>query len=102
MQQTGKVYFIREVNGDLKVGTSLHPEKRLIQGQVWNPRKLELVGTIQGGKKEESYCHTLLADKCIHGEWFRYDEWTHAVTTLILQGKTYDEIYCRILAEDLF
>ena len=66
------VYFIQEgSNGAIKIGYSNQGvEKRLIELQVGNPRKLYVLRTIEGDKKLEHELHLFFAKYKLIGEWF--------------------------------
>jgi hypothetical protein len=70
---TAFVYFIR--GGDLiKIGTSANPAGRLREMQTGNAMELSLIGTFQGGRRQERELHMRFAHLRVRGEWFRAEE----------------------------
>lgn len=66
------IYFILdESSGFLKIGMANDPASRLALLQVGNPNRLELVGTLPGGRREELELHRRFAVFRGLGEWFR-------------------------------
>ena len=67
------VYAIREVEtGNIKLGISKDPEKRIKYLQIGNSGELELIGMFkaENGFKDERAIHDKNSDKKIRGEWF--------------------------------
>ena len=65
------VYFIQEgSDGPIKIGYTSNLKKRLESMQVGNSKELNVLGTYSGGRKEESYLHSLFAIAQIRGEWY--------------------------------
>lgn len=58
--------------GNLKVGISVNPSRRLKELQVGCDGRLELVATVsaENGFQSESATHKRLSSHRIHGEWF--------------------------------
>ena len=67
------VYAIR--SGDfVKFGISKNPKDRLDYLQTGNPIRLQLVGSVRGGRRLEKKIHKYLASHRASGEWFKIDE----------------------------
>ena len=65
------VYFIQEENnGNIKIGSSNDPYKRLGSLQTGNSKKLKLIKIIKGGKEVESRLHHKFRKDKKTGEWF--------------------------------
>ena len=69
------IYFIAEENdhSQVKIGYSKNLKgatKRLGQLQIGNPRKLELIGLINGTIGMERSYHRIFADYRLESEWF--------------------------------
>lgn len=70
------VYVIEEVDtGNIKLGISKHPERRLKQLQTGNSSELRLLGVKKAHNryKDEKALHETNSDKHIIGEWFSND-----------------------------
>jgi len=66
------VYIIQELqSGDLKVGISKTPKKRLGQLQIANPRKLMITHQLEGTVETEQEIQRILRPYKLRGEWFR-------------------------------
>lgn len=68
------VYFIRSDGpaGEIKIGLSYSPEKRLRELQVGSAFPLEIIGVIPGGGwRKERELHARFAHLRLSGEWFR-------------------------------
>ena len=66
------IYFIWD--GDhVKIGTSVNPIPRLKSLQTGNPRKLEILATMIGGRDTEKSLHDQFSHLRVSGEWFRPD-----------------------------
>ena len=67
-----KVYLIKSESSNYKIGTSKHPEKRLVQLQTGNQEKLELINSFE--TNYPTLVETTLHNKFSHlkenGEWF--------------------------------
>ncbi len=62
-------YFVlHSFSGDIKIGLSIDPGKRVRSLQTASSRKLELIGTIDGDR--ESELHKRFAKCRVRGEWF--------------------------------
>lgn len=70
-----KVYFIhaQEINA-VKIGFSIHPEKRLANMLTSSPCALEILATFDGGPVEEKRLHKMFSKDRIRGEWFTATE----------------------------
>jgi len=67
------VYFIRAESGQIKIGVSVDVVERLQDLQSASPSRLELLGTVSGGLREEGRLHRKFAAHRLHGEWFSED-----------------------------
>jgi hypothetical protein len=70
------VYAIQETDtGNIKLGISKNPQKRLKVLQIGNSSKLRLVAykKAENRFKDEAYLHSLAAPLNLHGEWFNAD-----------------------------
>ena len=73
MSKTKKVYLIKSIeNSNYKIGTSIHPLKRLAENQTGNENELILVNTYESefATKIETTLHNLYASDRKKGEWF--------------------------------
>lgn len=72
MSVPGTLYFIRELDGPVKIGwTTKSVERRLHNLQIGNPRKLEIVASISAvPKATEGEWHARYGYCCQRGEWF--------------------------------
>jgi len=69
------IYFIQNgQNGDIKIGTSQSPKKRLAELQIGTPSKLKLLKTINGNKNDEMKLHQQFHHLKIRGEWFKLSD----------------------------
>jgi hypothetical protein len=66
----GSVYFIQAGGGDIKIGFSDNPAKRLAQLQTGQPQRLRLLATIPGDARREREIHARFARHRRQGEWF--------------------------------
>ena len=71
--------YVIEVVGHrlVKVGKTTNLMNRLNNIQSANPYEIRLVARIRGDVEAE--IHSALRDKCVRGEWFRYDDDTRQV-----------------------
>lgn len=68
------LYIIQsDVSGNIKIGRSKDPQKRLKQLQTGNPNKLKLIAEFKGEGWKEKILHDRLAFYRLEGEWFKYD-----------------------------
>ncbi len=76
IEEEGYVYYIQEIEtGNIKIGVSKDPERRLKQLQIGNSSNLKLIKTEQYKNRYEAfnreyYLHCANDDSNIHGEWF--------------------------------
>ena len=63
------IYFISD-GQYTKIGVADNPEKRLMELQTGNARKLELLTSINGSYGEERKIHSVLNKHRVLGEWF--------------------------------
>lgn len=68
------VYFIRNQNGNVKIGHSVNPAKRLMLLQTGTAESLRIVRTIEGDDATERWLHRHFASDRIRGEWFNFRE----------------------------
>lgn len=81
------LYIIQsDVTGNIKIGRSKNPHKRLKQLQTGNPNKLKLIAEFKGEGWKEKELHERLSSYRLKGEWFSYD----------CAGSIPDSIYERI------
>lgn len=82
------IYFILDRQGKaVKVGYSKSKEtlrRRLSTLQVGNPRPLELLFHVEGGREGEKFLHRLLRTSRLCGEWF---ECTPEVVKILMKIK---------------
>ena len=73
----GYVYCIGEVDehGELtdyvKIGYSVNPRKRIAELQCGNPRRLRMIGFIEGTQADEANMHSAYLEYNVMQEWFR-------------------------------
>jgi hypothetical protein len=66
------VYFIATQTDRLvKIGYSRNPKTRIKTLQTSNPKKLLLIGVLEGCKKVEKFLHIKFYKYRIDGEWFK-------------------------------
>lgn len=66
------VYFIRNGHGSVKIGVTAKPEGRVYGMASANDTPLELIRTVEGGRRAEAWFHAHFAEHRLHGEWFRF------------------------------
>jgi hypothetical protein len=66
-----RVYFIKAVDGHIKIGIAVDPERRLASLQTAHAKPLHLLGSCPGGHFLEVALHLRFARDRVHGEWFR-------------------------------
>lgn len=72
-QPSSHIYVIGSPSGGpVKIGVSIHPERRLQSIQTGNPRKLAILWTGPGDQAEEQRLHRQFADFRVAGEWFDF------------------------------
>jgi hypothetical protein len=69
------LYIVAETpDGPCKVGYGSHPNQRLIDLQIGNPRQLVLASVWQCSERSSKQCerllHHILAKQSMRGEWF--------------------------------
>lgn len=68
------IYFIQESDdGDIKIGYSDNPERRIRELQTGSPKQLNLLAVIEGEKSDETELHKLFKKLNTRGEWFSPD-----------------------------
>lgn len=68
------VYFAQEQSpeGYVKIGyTSIAPEDRVPRMQQGNPRRIVLLGSMLGNRRQERVLHEQFAEHHVAGEWFK-------------------------------
>lgn len=86
------IYFVRIVNGPIKIGISSNVLKRFKILQVYCPYEMVLMGCISGIQKDELKIFSHLVKFRLHSEWFEYSiEVENYVHKLLQNGK-----YCNI------
>lgn len=70
-QSGAHLYVIMGATGDLKIGRSKNPKKRMSDMQVSHSVPLRLIGTLRGSGYREKEIHAALARYRVAGEWFR-------------------------------
>ena len=66
-----RVYFIRNSGtGQIKIGIAVDPNHRIKTLQTGSADRLELLGTMPGGRELESELHDRFAETRVGGEWF--------------------------------
>lgn len=68
------VYFIQNERGDVKIGHSNNPVKRLTSLRAGTPGRLVLVRAIEGEAETERQMHKHFAECHIRGEWFKFHD----------------------------
>lgn len=58
------------VTGDVKVGRSKHPEKRLRELQTGSPHRLRMILHVRGEGHREREVHRRMEGRGTRGEWF--------------------------------
>jgi len=64
------VYFIGDVDGDIKIGVSGKPHERLRTLQINHPGTLSILALTTGGRDAEREYHQRFAEYRRRGEWF--------------------------------
>ena len=68
------LYFIQSSKtGEIKIGRSKHPQKRLKNLQTGNPNSLKIIISLEGLGWREKELHETLKRWRGSGEWFSYD-----------------------------
>lgn len=84
------VYFAQAgEDGPVKIGfCASNPLKRLAELQTGCPHEIFLIGTVSGGRKDESEMHRRLDAYWIRGEWFeRKPEVLAAINSVLEAGR---------------
>ena len=70
------IYFIKEdsPDGNIKIGSSKNPKKRLKQIQTSNSRKLTLIKSIEAEDGVENTLQHRFGEYRVRGEWFRPED----------------------------
>jgi T5orf172 domain len=69
------VYFIRAgLDGDVKIGTSIDPLKRLYSLQTSHTMRLRIIRLVEGGRKEEQEIHRRFSAHRKAREWFAFSD----------------------------
>ena len=68
------VYFIGDGIGNIKIGYSYDPMRRMQDLQVSNPGPLYFLRVIDGGPATEAWLHRKFKEHWIKGEWFVYTD----------------------------
>ena len=66
------VYFIRNGHGSVKIGVTAKPESRAYALMQGSDTPLELVRTVEGGRRSEAWFHERFSEHRLHGEWFKF------------------------------
>lgn len=64
------VYFVRAVNGLIKIGSTKYFDSRFQSLQNGSPVELTVLVTIGGDRTKEFTYHSRFAEHRLHGEWF--------------------------------
>lgn len=64
------IYFIRQGDGPVKIGSTRRPKRRLAHLQTANPEPLTLLAAVQMPSSAERFLHECFADERLEGEWF--------------------------------
>lgn len=66
------IYFIQRggIDGPIKIGYALNPDKRLVTLQTASPERLALLATDLGDRHREAQLHFHFAECRISGEWY--------------------------------
>ncbi|MCH2405815.1 MAG: GIY-YIG nuclease family protein, partial [Nitrosopumilus sp.] len=71
----GFVYYIQEeMDGNIKIGWSDDPIKRLTQHQTSNSRELRMLVYVKGSQEYEREIHRKFQTSKTTGEWFKPDK----------------------------
>jgi hypothetical protein len=86
MKREEKVYFVG-APGRIKIGYTVHPEKRLQSLQQIDMERLTSLAVIHGTRVTERQLHDLLRDYHIRGEWFKDCPEVRAVMARAIAGE---------------
>jgi len=74
-KEEGFVYYIQEeMDGNIKIGWSDDPIKRLTQHQTSNSRELRMLVYVKGSQEYEKEIHRKFQSSKTTGEWFKPDK----------------------------
>lgn len=65
------VYFLRDVEGFIKIGWTGNLRRRVAALQVTSSAPLKLIGVVEGERHTERWLHRVLENHRVRGEWFR-------------------------------
>lgn len=66
------IYFIKSYcNKYIKIGYTTDIQRRLKELQTASPKRLKVLGTLEGGTQLEAGLHELFKKHRVEGEWFR-------------------------------
>ena len=75
IKEEGFVYYIQEeMDGNIKIGWSDDPIKRLTQHQTSNSRELRMLVYVKGSQEYEKEIHRKFQNSKTTGEWFKPDK----------------------------
>ena len=84
--KTGKVYFL-SAPGRIKIGFTTQPEVRFAHLKAVDMERLDVIGTADGSRDDESGLHRRLEQHQLRGEWFADNEEVRETISLFLEGK---------------
>lgn len=86
-----RVYFIKPIgmDGPIKIGCSIAPDRRRSSLELWSPFPLEIVAEYEGGNAIERRFHAMFASDHVHHEWFNRTDRLVGVIKAIKAG-TFD------------
>lgn len=65
------IYFIQgQESGNIKIGYSITPDKRLNNLQTAHYEDLNVIGLLHGSMKDEEKLHKMFEDYHLRGEWY--------------------------------
>ena len=65
------IYFIQgKESGNIKIGYSIQPDKRINNLQTAHYEKLEVIGLLHGSMEDESNIHKMFKEYHLRGEWY--------------------------------
>jgi len=67
-----RLYFVQPVGGGpIKIGASVHPERRFSVYLTWSPVPLDILVDAPGDYLTEAYLHYKFRSHRLHHEWFK-------------------------------
>lgn len=85
----GYVYFISNgVDNKIKIGFSLNPWARAKELSTGNPKKLSVLFTFRGSKKDEKEMQSVLQPFRLHKEWFKLPDHITEILSRLNDEKT--------------